>query len=139
MVTLLECSPISTEELCQSDHRVLGHLPDQGPSLPIVQFGQAASSRKTLGGFKLLSFKNGGHCVLRNLQCCRNIYVPFPRSVPLRNSFLGALWTFPSTSWLGFCSDIHCQLWDLYIDIQSIGFTTGRLQSSCRNISGMIN
>ena len=26
---------------------------------------------------------------------------------------LGALWTIPSTSWLGFCSDMHGQLWDL--------------------------
>ena len=34
MVVLLEGSPISTEELelCQSDHWVLGHLPDQVPS-----------------------------------------------------------------------------------------------------------
>ena len=22
-------------------------------------------------------------------------------------------WTIPSTSWLGFCIDMHCQLWDL--------------------------
>ena len=58
MVVLLEGSPISTEKLCQSDHRVRGHLPDQGPSLPIAQFGQAASSRKRLGGSKLLPFKN---------------------------------------------------------------------------------
>ena len=26
---------------------------------------------------------------------------------------LGAIWTIPLTSWLGFCSDMHCQLWDL--------------------------
>uniref|UniRef100_A0A8C8FQP7 Uncharacterized protein n=1 Tax=Oncorhynchus tshawytscha TaxID=74940 RepID=A0A8C8FQP7_ONCTS len=32
-----DCPPISTEELCQSDHQVLGHLPDQGPSPPIAQ------------------------------------------------------------------------------------------------------
>ena len=40
MIVLLEGSPISTEELelCQSDHRVLGHLHDQGPSPPIAQF-----------------------------------------------------------------------------------------------------
>ena len=37
-----------TLELCQSDHRVLGHLPDQGPSPPFAQFGRAASSRKVL-------------------------------------------------------------------------------------------
>ena len=31
----------------------------------------------------LLPFKNdGGHCVLGDLQCCRNDLVPFPRSVP---------------------------------------------------------
>ena len=34
-------------ELCQSDHWVLGHLPDQGPSPSLIaQFGQAVSSRK---------------------------------------------------------------------------------------------
>uniref|UniRef100_A0A8C7FGT8 Myosin binding protein C3 n=1 Tax=Oncorhynchus kisutch TaxID=8019 RepID=A0A8C7FGT8_ONCKI len=47
-----------TLELCQSEHQVLGHLPDQGPSPPIAQFGQAASSKKSLGGSKLLPFKN---------------------------------------------------------------------------------
>ena len=43
MVVLLEGSPISTEELelCQNDDWVLGHLSDQGPSLPIAQFGRA--------------------------------------------------------------------------------------------------
>ena len=28
-------------------------------------------------------------------------------------SCLGALRSIPLTSWLGFCSDLHCQLWDL--------------------------
>ena len=82
MVVLLEGSPISTEELWSSvsDHRVLGHLPDQGP---IAKFGRAASSRKSLGGSKLLPFKNdGGHCILGDLQCCRTVLVPFPKSVP---------------------------------------------------------
>ena len=65
-----------------SDHRVLGHLADQGPSPLIAQFGWVASSRKSLGGSILLPFKNnGGHCVLGELQCCRNLGVPFPRSV----------------------------------------------------------
>ena len=69
----------------QSDHQVLGHLPDQDSSLPIVQFGRAVSSRKSLGGSKLLPFKNGGHCVVGDLQCCRNVLAPFPRSVPRHN------------------------------------------------------
>ena len=85
MVVVLECSPISTE-LCQSDHRVLGHLPDQGPSPPIAQYDRAANSRKSLGGSKLLPFKNdGGNSFLGDLQCCRNVLVPFPRSVPRYN------------------------------------------------------
>ena len=33
----------------QSDHRVLGHLPDKVPSPPIAQFGRAASAKKSLG------------------------------------------------------------------------------------------
>ena len=39
MVILLEGSPISTEELWSSvsDHRVLGHLPDQGPSPQLLR------------------------------------------------------------------------------------------------------
>ena len=72
-----------TLEFFQSDHRVLGHLFDQGPSSPIAQFGRAASSRKSLGGSKLLPFQNdGGHCVLGDHQYGRNVLVPFPRSVP---------------------------------------------------------
>ena len=64
MYVLLEGSPISTDELWQSDHQVLGHLPDQGPSPPIAQLGQATSSRKSLGGSKLIPFKkNEGHCL----------------------------------------------------------------------------
>ena len=75
-----------TLELCQSDHLVLGYVPDQGPSPTIAQFCRAASSRKSLGGSKLLSFQNdGGYCVLGYLKCCRNISVPFPRSVPRHN------------------------------------------------------
>ena len=80
MVVLLEGSPIFTEELSklsQSDNRVLGHLPDQGPSPPIAQFGQVASSRKSLLGSNLLPFKNdGSHSVLGDLQCCIHILVP---------------------------------------------------------------
>ena len=75
-----------TLKLCQSDHRVLGHLPDQGPSPTMAQFGRADSSRKSLGGSKLLPFKNdGGHSVLGELQCCRTVLVPFPSSVSQHN------------------------------------------------------
>ena len=59
MVILLEDSPISSFLVTSL-----------GSSSPIALFGWAASSRKSLDGYKLLSFKNdGGHCVLRDLQC----------------------------------------------------------------------
>ena len=60
MVVLLEGSPICTEELLWSVRVTIGFLdnPDQGPSTPIVKFGRAASSRKSLGGSKLLPLKN---------------------------------------------------------------------------------
>ena len=41
-------------KLCQSDHWVLGHLPDS--LTPIAQIGRAASSRESHGGSKLLPF-----------------------------------------------------------------------------------
>jgi hypothetical protein len=66
MVVLLHRA---TLELCQSDHQV------------IVHFGRAASSRKSVGHSKLLPFKND-HCVFGDNQCCRNVLLPFPRSVP---------------------------------------------------------
>ena len=73
MVVLLEGSPISTEELWSSVRVTIGlliNLPDQDPSPPIAQFRRAASSRKSFGGSKRILFKNdGGHCVVRDLQC----------------------------------------------------------------------
>ena len=57
-----------TLEVCQSDHRVHGDLPDQSPSPQIAQFGRAASPKNSLGLSKLIPFKNdGGHFVLGDL------------------------------------------------------------------------
>jgi hypothetical protein len=114
MVVLLEGSPISTEELDQSEHQVLGHHLDQGPSPPIAQFGWAASYRKSLGGYKRLPFKNDGvHCVLGGPSMLEKCFGTLPQICASTQSCLRALRTIPSTSWLGFCSDVHCQLWDL--------------------------
>ena len=93
MIVLLEGSPISTEELWSSVSVTIGFLVaslttslGQLPSPRIAQFGRAASSRKSRGGSKLVPLKNdGGHCVLGDLQCYRNVLVPFPRSVPRHN------------------------------------------------------
>ena len=50
--------------------------------------------------FQSLPLKN-----IPTAWCCHH------RASP--QSCLGALRTIPSTSWFGFCSDMHCQLWDL--------------------------
>ena len=45
----------------------------------IAQFGWAVSSRKSLGGLKLLPIKNdGSHCVFGDLQCRRHFLYPSP-------------------------------------------------------------
>jgi hypothetical protein len=121
-----------TLELCQSDHWVLGHLPEEGPSPLIAQFGRVASSRTSLGGSKLYPFKNdGGHTVLGDLQCSRNVLEHFPRSVPQHNPV----------------SDIYGQLFDLmawfslWLALPTVGPYIDRCVpfQSCRNISRMIN
>ena len=81
MAGLLEGSPISTE-----DQRVLGHLPDQGPSPPIAQFGWEATSMESLGGSKRIPFKNdGGTVFLGSFNATEMFLVPFPKPVPRHN------------------------------------------------------
>ena len=135
-----------TLELYQSDQLVLGHVPDQGPSPLIAQFGQAASSRTSLGSSKLLPFKNDEyHCVLGDLQCCRHFLVPFSRSVPRHNPVSELYRQLFSPHGLVF--DLTCTVtwWTLYKQmcafpnhVQSVECTTGGLHSSSRNISRMI-
>ena len=97
MVVLLEGSPISTEELWSSVRVTIGFLVTSLTKalLPRLLFGRAASSRKNIGGYERLPFKNdGGHCVLGDLQCCNNVSVPFTRSVPIRNPVSELYWQF---------------------------------------------
>ena len=106
-----------------------------------------ASSRKSLSGSELLPFKNdGGHCVLGDLQCCRNLLVPFPRSVPRHNPFSELYAQFLRPHGLVFaltcianCGTLYRHVCAFPNHVQSIEFTTGGLQSSCWNISKMIN
>jgi hypothetical protein len=113
-------------------HRPLGY----------VQFGWATSSRKSLGGSKLLLFENDGGPLCSwgpsMLQKCVGTLLQTSSQ-----SCLGAKRTIPSTSFLGFCSDncgtLYRQVCAFLNHVQSIEFTTGGLQSSCWNISRMIN
>ena len=105
-------------------------------------FDRAASSRKILGGSKLLPFKNdGGHCVLGDLQCCINVFVPFPRFVPRHNPVSELYGQFVQPHGLGFaltctvnCGTLYRQGCAFPNHVQSIELTTGGLQSSCKNI-----
>ena len=119
----------------------------QRPSPPIAEFGRVASSSKSLGGSKLLSFKkDGGICVLRDLQCNRNILVRFPRSVPQHKPVFELYRQFLQPHGLVFalictinCETLYRQECAFPYQVQSIEFTTGGLQSSCRNNSRMIS
>ena len=105
-----------------------------------IYWGVAASSRISLGGSKLLPFKNnGGHCVLGDLQCCRNVFIPFPRYVPLHNLVSELYGQFFRHHGLVFALTLYRQVCAFPNHVQSIEFSTGGVQSSCRNISRMIN
>ena len=95
---------------------------------------------------KIPNKKDGGLCVLWNFQCCRNDLVPFPRSLPrhvpvseLYGQFLrphGMVFALTCTV---NCGTLCRQVCAFPNHVQLIEFTTGGLQSSCRNISRMIN
>jgi hypothetical protein len=104
MVFLLEGSPISTEELWSSVRVTIRYFVTSLTKalLPIAQFGQADSSRKSLGGSKPLPFKNdGGHCSW-GLSMQQKCFGTLPQICASTQSYLRALRTIPSTSWLGF-------------------------------------
>jgi hypothetical protein len=97
-----------TLELRQSDHRVLGLLPDQGPP-PIAQFGQVARVL-VVPNFHLRMMEA---TVFLGTFNATDIFGTLSEICASTQSCLGALRTIPSTSWLDFCSGMHCELWDL--------------------------
>jgi hypothetical protein len=127
MVINLKGFSISTEELwssgalelCQSDHLVLGHLPDQGPSPPIAQLGRVTSSWKSLGSSKILPFTRRPLCSWGPsmlLKC----FGTLTQICPSTQSCLGALPVSELLIW---------QVCALPNHVQSIEFTIGGLQS----------
>ena len=105
------------------------------------------TTRKSLGGSKRIPFKNnGGHRVLRDCQCCRHFLYPsrdlcLDTILSLRStskSFDLMAWFFlwNARSTVGPYKREVCAFPN---HVQSIEFITGGLQSSCRNISRMIN
>ena len=146
-VVLLEGSPIFTEELWSSVRVTIGFSVTSLTKALLAQFGRVASSRKSLGGSKLLTFKNdGGPCILGDLQCCRNVWYLSPDLCPEDNPVSELYGQFLRPHGLVFaltstvnCGTLYRQVCAFPYHVQSITFTTGGLQSSCRNISRMIN
>ena len=135
MVVLLEGSPISTEELWSSVRETIGFL--------VTSLTKALLPRllSLVGRPALRRF-----LVVPNLQCCRIVLAPFPRSVPRHNPVSALYGQFLRPHGLVFaltctvnCGTLYRQVCAFPNHVQSIEFTTGGLQSSCRNISRMIN
>ena len=84
----------------------------------IAQFGRVASSRKCPGCSK----NYGGHCVLRDLQCCRNSYtILYRRST--ENSFMA--WFL---LWHVNCGTLYRQVCAFPNHVQSIEFTSWKIK-----------
>ncbi len=102
---------------------------------------------KSPGGSKLLPFMDDeDHCVHWDLQCCRNFSVPFPRSVPRYNpvsevyrQFLGLHGLVCALTCTVHCGTLYRQVCAFPNHVQSTEFTSGGLQSRCRNIWRMIS
>ena len=146
MVVLLEGSPISTEELWSSVRVTIGFL--------ITSLTKALLSRLlTLAGQPAL----GRVLVVPNFFHLRmmaptvflgtlNVLVPFPRCVPRQNpvsELYGQLLRLQdlvlALTCTVNCETLYRQVCTFPNHVQSNEFTTGGLQSSCRNISRMIN
>ena len=100
MVVLLEGSPISTEELCLSDHRFL--VTSLTKALLPRLAGQPASGRVLVVPNFIHLRMMEATVFLRTFNAA-NIFGTLPQVCALTQSCLGALRTIPSTSRLGFC------------------------------------
>ena len=131
MVVLLESYPISTEELWSSVRVTIGFLVNSlTKALP--QLLSLASYRKSLGGSRLLPFKNdGGHCVLGDLQLHLLYPSPVPRHNPvseLYGQFLRPQGLDIAQTCIVNCGTLCRQVCAFPNHVQSIEFTTGELQ-----------
>lgn len=107
----------------------------QGPSLLILSAGQPAAGRLLVVLFFHLRIMEATVVLatISTAECFHSL----PQVCASTQSCLWALQAVPLTSWLGFYSDVHCQLWDYTqtgvcafpYHIQLDEFTTGGLQS----------
>ena len=115
MVVILESSPISTEKLWSSVRVTIEFLVTSLTKALLPRF-LSLPGRPALG--RVLVVPNFFH--LRRMEATvflgpsmlQTCFGTLPQICASTQSCLGALCKIPSTSWLGFCSDMHCQLWN---------------------------
>ena len=129
-------------ELSQSDHQVLGHLSYQGPSPPIAQFAGWPALGRVLVVPNFFHLRIMEATVLLGTFNAAEFFVAFPRSVPRHNPVSELCRQFLQPHGLVFalicivsCETLYRQVCAFPNHVQSIEFTTGGLQSRCRNIS----
>ena len=99
--------------LCQSDHRVLGHLPDQGPTPQLLSLAGWPALGRILVVPNHFHFRMMEATVFLGPSMLQKCLVPFPRSVPRHNPVSEVYKQFLRPQRLVFFSDMHWQLWDL--------------------------
>ena len=127
-------------ESCQSDHWVLRHLPDQGPSPRLFSLARRPALGRVLVVSKFFHLWMEATVFLGIFNAAEMFWYP---SLDL------CLGTILSRSSMDNSFDLmtwfllwYCQLWVLIETgayVQSVEFSTRGLQSSCRKISRMIN
>ena len=132
-----------TLELCQRDHRVLGHIPDQHPSSPIA--GRPALERvlvvpnifhlRMTEATVFLGTFNAAAIFGILTQCCASTKI----LSELYRQFLRPHGLIFALTCNVNCGTLYRQVCAFPNHVQSTEFTTGGFQSSCRNISRMIN
>ena len=148
MVVLLEGSHISTEELESSDRVTIGFLVTS-LTKALLPWLLSLAGRPALG--RVLVVPNFFHLRMMEATVFLGTFnaayflVPFPRSVPRHNPVSELYGQFLRPHGLVFaltctvnCGTLYRQLC-AFPNHVSIEFTTGGLQSSCRNIWRMIN
>lgn len=113
-VVFLQGCPLSTQqelELCQREHWLLG------PSLPIARIGWMACFSKSPADSRLLPFMDdGGHHVnvlTEIFNAAAIFFLPLSRSMAQHNPDFKDYRQFVGLFFLGLCSNMHYQLWDL--------------------------
>ena len=144
MVVLLEGSPISTEELWSSVRVTIELLVTflTKALIPrMLSLARWPALGRVLVVLNLFHLWMEATVFLGTYQCCRIILVPFPRHVPRHNPVSKLYGQFLRPHGLVFAltctvngGTLYRQVCAFPNHVQSIEFTTGGLQSSCRNI-----